>query len=72
MGKSNSGQCKAKVKVLHGRVIGALNDHTHAPVVGRPDMGGEMSRGGIALLTFKDEVCPSNDTLNRDLDYEYD
>jgi len=34
-GKNNSGQCKAKLKVLNGAVIDSVNEHTHAPVIGR-------------------------------------
>ena len=32
-----SNQCKAKVKVANDEVVGFVNEHTHAPVVGRPE-----------------------------------
>ena len=34
-GKHNSGQCKAKTKVLCWDIVGYVNEHTHAPVLGR-------------------------------------
>ena len=37
-GKHNSGQCKGKIKLLCGNIVGYVNEHTHAPVVGRPEV----------------------------------
>ena len=34
---NNSGQCKARLTVMDGIVVGRVNDHTHAPVAGRPE-----------------------------------
>ena len=36
-GKHNSGECKAKIKVMNGEVVGRTNQHTHAAVAGRPE-----------------------------------
>lgn len=35
--RRNEKQCKAKVKVLGDEVIANLNEHTHAPITGRPE-----------------------------------
>ena len=64
-GKQNSRQCKAKIKVLCGDIVGYVNEHIHAPVVGRPEalkVRADLKDRAVSTLEIPQQVMSQNMT----------